>query len=578
MYRVLLFTLLTAIIAACGSPPPDPTPTPEPITPTVEATPTVAPTPLTIAALAPLPGPNPFTAEGSTYRLPLRPGAYEVEPVTQYAVPLLAEGPPPPLEQVDGVWQAEVSLRPDAVWSDGTPLTAHDWAFTASIMPPPGVQGITAPGDHTARITFSERPTFGDYLYDVLTAPIVARHYWGAVPAPLTHTPQNEPLAGPYTVTAWGDERIELSANPRYIAQGREVTAYADGIRVVEGGRTLYADGDRTQQVAQYAVGPHIERVAYRDFITGVRAWRAVEEDQASMFSTPWDEIDIPFGPNYVDVSVYVSHEANLTAVRFNTARAPLNDPALRQVLAQLIDPYFLTQTVLGGSVYEAQSVVPAINRAWGEPVPSSVRPNYNEAFTLALGALQEAGYSWEAPPSLAQNEPPGNAIASTPLLTPAGDEVPPLTIITPGGSTGPYQETTAVWIADGFLADIGITAEWIVIPPEEITERIATGDYDIALMDVPLTPYPAYLAEWFEGAAWYEVQRCTTLEACQRAAREAAAATRERASLLPIYHEQALTIYRTDQITLPWEAPIYGGMQPGGGYPHLLQTPNDQP
>src|SRR4030065_527440 len=64
----------------------------------------------------------------ATPRLPL----YTLADKTFQFIPSAADGDPTPLTQEGDFWVSEVKIKPGIAWSDGTPWTANDVAFTAN--------------------------------------------------------------------------------------------------------------------------------------------------------------------------------------------------------------------------------------------------------------------------------------------------------------------------------------------------------------------------------------------------------------------------------------------------------------
>lgn len=111
-----LLLVLTLLLAACGAAPAATTPTTAPA-PTTAAAPTAAPAPTTAAATA-----VPATAVAAT----AVPATTEIAAAT--AAPATTVMPKPVVNTLT------VKLRAGLKWSDGTPLTAQDFAGTYDLM------------------------------------------------------------------------------------------------------------------------------------------------------------------------------------------------------------------------------------------------------------------------------------------------------------------------------------------------------------------------------------------------------------------------------------------------------------
>jgi peptide/nickel transport system substrate-binding protein len=107
-------------------------------------------------------------------------------------VPSLATDLPPEPVQEGDFWTVTVPMKPDAIWNDGTPLTAHDVAFTVntclelkltsgwpSQCRPEITDHVEAVDDNTVKVYFNEKPGLPQWQYGVAQAPILPEHYWG---------------------------------------------------------------------------------------------------------------------------------------------------------------------------------------------------------------------------------------------------------------------------------------------------------------------------------------------------------------------------------------------------------------
>src|SRR5690606_4578758 len=108
--------------------------------------------------------------------------------------PWLAEGELPPVTQEGDVWVGEFTLRSDAQWSDGEPITAEDVAFTwatavefeltanwEDYADADIVESVEAVDDQTVRVTFNSEPGLAIWGLgnSVPLMPIMPEHFWG---------------------------------------------------------------------------------------------------------------------------------------------------------------------------------------------------------------------------------------------------------------------------------------------------------------------------------------------------------------------------------------------------------------
>lgn len=119
-----------------------------------------------------------------------------------------------------------VSLRPEAVWEDGSPVTSSDAVFTIRKIADPGTASplykslfedlvsVEEAGPHAFRANFREPYAYRAMAFALPLLP--ARRFAGQ---PFDRAPDNrQPLSnGPYRIASWkAQESIVLERNPRY--------------------------------------------------------------------------------------------------------------------------------------------------------------------------------------------------------------------------------------------------------------------------------------------------------------------------------------------------------------------------
>jgi peptide/nickel transport system substrate-binding protein len=108
-------------------------------------------------------------------------------------VPSLAINIPTPQQTNTGTWEIVVEMVPDALWSDGIPLTAHDVVFTHTVCKdlqlnwyweelckPDGIEiDVIALSDYQVQYSFHDQaPTLKTWQYGIALAPILPQHFW----------------------------------------------------------------------------------------------------------------------------------------------------------------------------------------------------------------------------------------------------------------------------------------------------------------------------------------------------------------------------------------------------------------
>lgn len=169
-------------------------------------------------------------------RWPTRAGIYEPllvhNPVAGEWVPWLATE----WSWSDDLRSLTFDIREGVEWSDGTPMTARDVAFTFELLRevPALDQGgvwsfvddVTVDG---SRVTLRTSRVYVPGLQVVAGVPIVPEHIWSEVDDPLTFTNPNPVATGPFTeVRTFQNQVYELGRNPNYWQDGRP---YVEALR-----------------------------------------------------------------------------------------------------------------------------------------------------------------------------------------------------------------------------------------------------------------------------------------------------------------------------------------------------------
>ena len=180
------------------------------------------------------------------------------------------------------------------MWSDGNPVTAEDFAFTAqtaaemeltgnwpSIVDPEYFDHAEALDTYNMKIYFKKKPGLARWQFGLAFMPIFPKAYWEPVVAEAkqagdlteqhkalyAHVPNGEPSAGGFLFDQW--ERgafAEKATNPDYYFTGSEVVQYANGAYATSkaGAYEFTAFGDPSGETAlEYTEGPYSESTIY---------------------------------------------------------------------------------------------------------------------------------------------------------------------------------------------------------------------------------------------------------------------------------------------------------------------------
>ena len=459
------------------------------------------------------------------------PQLFAYTPETWQWVPSLAVDSPTPVtfDEEKALWYSTVKLRQDRSWSDGTPVTAHDVAFTftaiaelgaarlggyfTNLAPPEILSRVEALDDYTVEF-WLQRPD-ARYRFGTLLAPIMQRQFWAPrVKAALaTDDPintivnddvTNEPVAGAFLRGVF--ERgsfVDRRANPRYTPS--EQRLYANGAVAVDDGHggawtgSIEPEGEPRVVVSS---GPHAAGVHYR--IYGSQA--------ASVLALQAGEIDFLFTSlglekGFADqlrttpgITIIENPANGIRFMGFNMRREPMARLPFRQAVATLIDKEFVTKNVLQGVAYPLDSVVPPGNVAWYDPnLPVYGRGlTRGERIREAVRLLESGGFSWTTRPQVAADGTltrPGEG-----LRLPNGKPVPPLELLTPTEAYDALRSTFGLWV-ERWLREVGIPVRRVTLAFNALTDRVYDEqNMDMWILGFSLDPYPSHLHNFFHS------------------------------------------------------------------------------
>ena len=392
-----------ALIVACTAVPATTTTTQAPPTTTAAPTATtVVPTTTTTLKLVPDPdftiriGVNSIPlfdpilnelviSEAGPYGLPQQPSLYRLVPPTSTLIPMLAADPTPPLGQAsDDGWEIIVNLRTGVTWSDGTPVDAHDVAYTYQVLegaaPWRFSHTVEAVDDFTVRYVWEERPTTNIWQFEVALAPIFSADFWRAQPE-RTDTldfipeldPTTIPTTGPYRLAEVGDDYDgwALEAVPDWWETGSTFTVWRNGaVRY----RNPTLDLDETygtpdgEVVAEWTVGPYAARIEYSvlSYQDELEAFRSGEIDLMLR------DVNVPSGiPDLGSQAALVTGRYGPTWVAFDTSAPPFDDVAVRRAIACAFDPLFLAEEVLPGEILPPTGWGLGLGAWWEDAAPA---------------------------------------------------------------------------------------------------------------------------------------------------------------------------------------------------------------
>ncbi|MDA8314358.1 MAG: ABC transporter substrate-binding protein [Actinomycetota bacterium] len=289
-----------------------------------------------------------------------------------------------------------VTTRQGVQWSDGTPFSAADVAFTFNLLkkfPALDVNGdwktslssVKATGTNT--VVFQFKSPYTVILPELLGQEIVPEHLWSKVANPVTYTNPNPVGTGPFLLKSYSNTEVSYVKNPHYWMPGE----------------------------------PHLSEVTMAAVKSNSTAQLLVMKGDAAF---TYDAITDP-SKSFVAASPATNHfwwpVTGFNFLYMNTAVAPFNDLYFREAVAMAINDNVVAERAYFGAIPPANGlletgVTPGQQKEWVPTSLSSMEWKYDP--TGALKLLESHGYklvngSLEAPG--------GKALPSFGILVGAG-------------------------------------------------------------------------------------------------------------------------------------------------------------
>ncbi len=494
------------------------------------------------------------------------------EPFTLYG--LLAESVE---TDEDRTW-VEFTLRPEARFSDGAPVTIEDviWSYeTLGTAGHPRYRGfwtkvasIAPTGPRSVRLTFSEEDRELALLAGL--RPILQKSQWQG--RDITEAGiEDIPLGtGPYVVSDYEVNRhVTLKRNPDYWGRAlplRRGTHNFDEIRI-----EFYGDDTVLKEAFKAGLVSYV-----REF--NAEAW-ASQYDFPAVQRGDITLSEIPHGK-----------PSGMTGFVMNTRRAPLDDWRVREALITAFNFEYINDTLTGGrqpriTSYFSGSELGMDHGAATGRVRALLDPF---ADTLPPGTLE--GYSLPVGDGTARNR--GNLRRAADLLQEAGWRVEggqlvnaagqPLTLTVLLQQDGLMAQASAMMdIYARALERLGITLKLEMTDKAQYAEREAQFDFDLTMMRRSLSLSPGNEQTFYWGAEYADQPGSRNLMGMKSPAAEAmiramltardrtefVAATRALDRVLtagryviPIHQYSVGRIAHKSQLTYPSDRlPIYG-------------------
>ena len=362
-----------------------------------------------------------------------------------------------------------VILRDDARWHDGEPVTSADVAYTIRVLQDPAYTGpsatswreVTVSTPAPRAIVFTLETPLGGFL-QALTQPIAPVHLLGEVPIDLLpdHPFGQQPVgSGPFSLVEVSSTSASLV--PALVAPIEDPDATADPSAVATDSLTTAPPTRRPERPLPYLSGVTFRFYTDPDVLAA--DYRAGDLDAASGIS-PQLAADL----GATEGSRLLRYPGStLTTVLLNlrATHPEFADPKVRTALLGAIDRAAIIDGAYAMSAATATGAIPAAS-PWFDPAADPLVAFDREA---ASKALKDAGWSkkddgWYLPKA---TDP-----VSIELLSP-----------TMGANPGLFA--AAAGVAADWTA-LGMAVEHVALPPGEfVTDRLATGEFQVAVVDV---------------------------------------------------------------------------------------------
>ena len=254
-------------------------------------------------------------------------------------------------------------LRKDIVWSDGTPLTAHDGVFSAGYcMNPDGgcnatsnfsdVQSLEALDEHTLKITFSKPKPFPYAPLVGATSPLIQKAQFepclGARSQECTEENFGPIGTGPFMVSEFrANDVVAYEANPNY--RDPDKPAFASAI--LKGGGDAASAARAVLETGEFHYGWNLQ---------------VEPEILSQMAAAGRGTLVTSFGPSVERLMVNLTNDDSSlgddrSLYKGGTNPHPfLGDPAVREALSLAIDRQILVDIGYGAAGKPTCNVLPA--------------------------------------------------------------------------------------------------------------------------------------------------------------------------------------------------------------------------
>jgi peptide/nickel transport system substrate-binding protein len=365
------------------------------------------------------------------------------------------------------------TIRDDARWHDGTPVTSADVVYTVEALKNPDSAGamsaawaevtVTALDERTVRFTLAT--PIGGFLAAV-TQPLLPAHLLRDVPfaelagSDFARLPVG---SGPYALTEI-DDRGALLLPASVVAPSPELSPASPSVSP----DALATPGP---QATPIGLDPYLDRIEvlfYSDDAAATSAIRSGAVDAVAGLGI--DHANVLAAEEGIDRLLYPKTTLSTVILNLRPSRPELRDPRVRRALLAGLDREALVTTVLGGEGVPAYALVPPTSWAYDGTAVAPIL--YDPAVATKL--LEEAGWTkvdgaWTAP---GQKKPYQLELLAIPA------------------DTNPRLAAIAGHVRDAWV-DLGFDVRLVERPAADVAAGLRDGTFTAAVLDIMMGVEP---------------------------------------------------------------------------------------
>ena len=275
-------------------------------------------------------------------------------------------------------------LRDNLKWSDGEPLTAHDYAYGMRRLMDPGTAAPIAAFLYS--IVNSEAVNRGERPLDDLGIEVIdTRNLEVRLTAPTPYFPEMIAVAWDPAPRHVVEEHGQTWTQPgRHVSNGPFKLAEwipNQYVKLVKNEHFYAADSVALDGVIHYPA---------EDISTSFKRFRAGELDIVTAFPTQqlaWVRDNMP-------EALHITPTLNIEALLFNTLKSPVDDERVRLALSMAINRDLIVEKILRGGETPAYGIVPPAASHYDKHARAPFSElSYPQRLERARELLAEAGY-----------------------------------------------------------------------------------------------------------------------------------------------------------------------------------------